>query len=159
MVILIRVDDRLLHGQIICAWVPFTGADALIVASDEAASDSLVSDIISACGCKGLDVHVKSVADTLKYIGSNPDSEKILLIVGELNDAMRLYEDGMKFTSINLGNIHHEDNGRKITPSIIINEEDERVLERFEELGVSIDIRDVPKGEAIAFVSRKKRPC
>lgn len=159
MVILIRVDDRLLHGQIICAWVPFTGADALIVASDEAASDCLVSDIISACGCKGLDVHVKSVADTLKYIGSGPASEKVILIVGELNDAMRLYEDGMKFTSINLGNIHHEDNGRKITPSIIINEDDERVLERFEEFGVSIDIRDVPKGESTAYVSRKKKPC
>ena len=43
MVILVRVDDRLLHGQIICSWVPYLKADSLIVCSDEAASDKLLS--------------------------------------------------------------------------------------------------------------------
>ena len=153
MVILIRVDDRLLHGQIICSWVPFIKADSLVVASDEAASDSLVSEIISACGCNELSVIVKSVADTVAYLNGDGGAEaRVMLVVGELRDAMRLYELGMKFSSINLGNIHHEDNGRVITPSIIVNSEDEAVLRRLRDLGVSIEIRDIPKNESREYI-------
>lgn len=153
MVILIRVDDRLLHGQIICSWVPFIKADSLVVASDEAASDSLVSEIISACGCNELSVIVKSVADTVAYLNGDGGAEaRVMLVVGELRDAMRIYELGMKFSSINLGNIHHEDNGRVITPSIIVNSEDEAVLRRLRDLGVSIEIRDIPKNESREYI-------
>lgn len=153
MVILIRVDDRLLHGQIICSWVPFIKADSLVVASDEAASDSLVSEIISACGCNELSVIVKSVADTVAYLNGDGGAEaRVMLVVGELRDAMRLYELGMKFSSINLGNIHHEDNGRVITPSVIVNSEDEAVLRRLRDLGVSIEIRDIPKNESREYI-------
>jgi D-glucosaminate-specific PTS system IIB component len=153
MVILIRVDDRLLHGQIICSWVPFIKADSLVVASDEAASDSLVSEIISACGCDGLSVSVKSVADTVAFLnGDGGAQQRVMLVVGELRDAMRLYELGMKFSSINLGNIHHEDDGRAITPSIIVNSEDEEILRRFRAMGVSIDIRDIPRNDSKEYI-------
>lgn len=150
MVILVRVDDRLLHGQVICSWVPFIKADSLVVASDEAASDMLVSEIISACGCDGLGVYVKSVADAVRCLGGDKGGEfgRVMLVVGELKDAMRLFELGMKFTSINLGNIHHDDDGgRMITPSIIVNREDEEILRRLRSLGVGIEIRDVPRNE------------
>ena len=143
MVTFIRVDDRLLHGQIICSWVPFTQAQALMVASDEAAADRLVSDIIAACGNRELHVYVKTVRDAVEYAANGPAEERIMLVVGDLRDAMRLYDEGMRFTSINLGNIHHE--GRRITPSIIVDTGDEDIMERFEALGVEIEIRDVPR--------------
>ncbi|MBI5642448.1 MAG: PTS sugar transporter subunit IIB [Deltaproteobacteria bacterium] len=155
MVILVRVDDRLLHGQIICAWVPYTKADSLIVASDEAARDSLVSEIISSCGHKGLTVCVKSIKDAIEHISSGECGSKAILILGDLKDAMRIYEDGFRFDKINLGNIHHEDDGREITPSIIINEEDEEIMRRFEGLGVAIDIRDVPASASVSYELRK----
>lgn len=154
MVILVRVDDRLLHGQIICSWVPFIKADSLVVASDEAASDALVSEIISSCGCSELSVFVKSVADTVSYLAGDGNGApgRVMLVVGDLRDAMRLYERGMKFPSINLGNIHHEDDGRRITPSIIVNSEDEEILRRFRALGVVIEIRDIPRNEGMEYI-------
>lgn len=157
MVILVRVDDRLLHGQIICAWVPFTKATSLIVASDEAASDSLVSEIIESCGCNGdLAVRVKSVPDTIMFAKTHDDSERAILITGDLRDAMRVYEGGIRFSTLNLGNIHHEDDGRRITSSVIVNREDEALLERFEGLGVKIDIRDVPASAPATYLPAGK---
>lgn len=143
MVSLVRVDDRLLHGQIICAWVPFMKADMLIVASDEAASDSLVSDIISSCGHRGLGVQVKSLKDAVSYL-EGAAAEKVILILGDLADAMRIYELGLRFGSINLGNIHHEENGRRLTPSVIVNDDDVCVMDRLRSLGVKVVIQDVP---------------
>lgn len=149
MVILIRVDDRLLHGQIICSWVPFMQVQALMVASDEAAADRLVSDIIAACGNKDLNVYVKTVHEAAEYVNNGPAEERIMLVVGDLRDAMRLYEEGMRFTSLNLGNIHHE--GRRISPSIIVDDGDEAIMERFVALGVRIEIRDVPKNAPVEY--------
>ncbi len=155
MLILIRVDDRLLHGQVICSWVPYTRADALVVASDEAAGDRLAADIISACGCEELSVHVKSVAEAVRYFSGGAPEERVMLVVGDLRDAMRLYESGMRFKALNLGNIHRE-GGRRITPSIIVNDEDEELMDRFAAMGVDLEIRDVPRSEPVAYVSGRK---
>lgn len=155
MLILIRVDDRLLHGQVICSWVPFTRADALVVASDEAAGDRLAADIISACGCSELSVHVKSVSEAVGYLSGGTPDERVMLVVGDLKDAMRLYEGGMRFKALNLGNIHHE-GGRRITPSIIVNEEDEEIMERFEAMGVELEIRDIPRNAPITYMSGRR---
>jgi len=155
MVILVRVDDRLLHGQIICSWVPFIKADALVVASDEAAGDEMTSEIMCACGCEGLSVRVEKLSEAATRIGTCISCpERVIMIVSDVRDAMRLYELGMSFASLNLGNIHHEKNGREITPSVIVNVEDEEILDRFRLLGVKIDIRDVPTKDPVEYVSR-----
>ena len=81
----LRVDDRLLHGQIICSWVPYIRAEYLMVVSDEAASDCLVSEIISACGSCELGVLVKSVSEAVRYLKNEADpSTRFMLVVGEL---------------------------------------------------------------------------
>lgn len=154
MLVFVRVDDRLLHGQIICAWVPYIKADALMVASDEAAGDSLAAEIIGSCGYKGLNVYVKNIHEAAGYI-TGDGAERIILIVGELKDAMRIFEDGVRFRTLNIGNIHHED-GRKVTPYMIVNCEDERLIEKFRELGVSIDIRDVPASAPVDYIPGKR---
>ena len=158
MGIFIRVDDRLLHGQIICSWVPFIKADALIVASDEAASDALASEIIESCGCKALKVIVKRVDDVYSFLaGSLFADRQLILIVADLKDAMRVYESGMRFATLNIGNIHHDDNGLRIAPSVIIDCDDECIIERLESMGVTIDIRDVPGSSPIPYSIKGKR--
>lgn len=147
-----------MHGQIICAWVPFLKADSLVVASDEAAGDSLVSEIIESCGCKGLEVSVKKIADAVACLSAS-DKERVILIVGNLEDALRLWEEGARFKTLNLGNIHHEENGRKITPSVIVNPEDEKVIEKFREMGVQVEIRDVPASSSSPYPGSKGGPC
>ncbi|MFQ5735736.1 MAG: PTS sugar transporter subunit IIB [Thermodesulfobacteriota bacterium] len=156
MVKLVRVDDRLLHGQIICAWVPFIEADTLVVASDEAAKDVLVSEIIESCGQNCINVYVKSVEETVEFLNAGTEDERVILVVGDLRDAMKIYKAGMRFSSINVGNIHHEDHGRRVTSSVIVNSEDESILDSFEALGVEIDIRDVPASEPTAYGHSKK---
>jgi len=158
MLKLIRVDDRLLHGQIICAWVPFIQADSLVVASDEASKDALVSEIIESCGKDCIKVAVKSVDETVSFIATESPDERVILVVGDLKDAMRIYEGGLKFPSLNLGNIHHDDGGRKLTASVIVNAEDEEIISRFTKLGVEIDIRDVPDREPASY-EVKDNPC
>ncbi|MEK7679607.1 MAG: PTS sugar transporter subunit IIB [Deltaproteobacteria bacterium] len=158
MIILVRVDDRLLHGQVICSWVPFVRADTLIVASDEAASDELASEIIESCGHPDLSVDVKSIGDVIhEAAGDGPfGNRRVILIVGCLEDAMRVYEEGVRFPALNIGNIHHHDGGRNIAPSVILNSRDEELIAGFIRLGVTIDIRDIPKSDPAGYTAREK---
>ena len=159
MISLVRVDDRLLHGQIICAWVPYVKADALVIASDEAAADSVAREVMSSCAYKGLRVDVDTIEEVVRDAASGKtNGARVILIVGGLKDAMRVYEDGVKFSTLNIGNIHHNgDGGRAIAPSVIIDGDDERLIERFISMGVIIDIRDVPASSPVKYVTGKRK--
>lgn len=146
----------MLHGQVLAAWVPFTKADMLVVASDEAASDIVLKGAIeSEADGEGLRVVVESVRDVAKDTAAGAfEKNRAMFIVNCLKDAMRLYEEGFKFASLNIGNIHHKTNGRVVTRSVILDDEDERVIERFEGMGVNIDIRDIPTKPAVPYARR-----
>ncbi len=152
MVIFVRVDDRLLHGQIICSWVPYLKADSLIVCSDEAASDKLLSGIMSECSSDGLSVHVDRVDDAVRRMRqAQGNGARTILVVGALKDAIKVYDAGLAFSSLNIGNVHHEDRGRRITQSVILDSEDEAIIQRLADRGVKIDIRDVPTRPAVEY--------
>jgi PTS system mannose-specific IIB component len=157
MISLVRVDDRLLHGQIVCAWAPHIGADSLVVASDVAAGDSLVRDIIASCAHQGLSVEVMKIDEVAGGLATDGETaHKVILIVGDLADAMRVYESGVEFDNLNIGNVHHDDggSGRSLTPSVVLNIADDEIIERFMKLGVKIDIRNVPSCHPYKYMAR-----
>lgn len=159
MVSLIRVDDRLVHGQITTTWVPYLKADTILVASDEVVSSRLKTEAMGCCAFKGLNIIVKDIADSIEEAASERlNSSTVIFLVSGLADAMRLYEGGLKFSTLNIGNVH-DDSGecRMITPSICIDRENEEILERFDALGVAIDLRDVPTSTPGAFKKRARK--
>ncbi len=159
MILLIRVDDRLLHGQLLGSWIPFMKADMLVVVSDEVARDSLRAAIIRECSEEGLKVVIKGISEVARgaSCGDFRDARAIL-VVGNLKDALRLYEAGLTYRCLNLGNIHHGDGeGRMLCPSVILNKEDEEIIERLKRLGVRIDIRDLPTRTPVPYIKRENR--
>jgi phosphotransferase system HPr (HPr) family protein len=153
--LLVRVDDKLLHGQVMGAWVPSLGASLLIVASDEVAGDSFRTSVMRACAEQDLDVVVSPVANVVSGISAGTlDGARAIIVVSSINDAWRLYEQGLSFPGLNIGNVHHKEGGRKMCLSVILDPEDEELIERFEKAGVSIDIRDLPTREPVEYVAR-----
>ena len=153
--LLVRVDDKLLHGQVLGAWAPSLGAKLLIVASDEVAGDNFRSSVMRACAEQDLDVVVSSVDDVARNIlDGKLDSSAAILVVSTISDAYRLYEQGLRFDKLNIGNVHHKEDGRKICLSVILDSRDEDLIESFEDLGVKIDIRDIPAREPIEYEKR-----
>lgn len=156
MLLLVRVDDRLLHGQVLGAWVPKLKAELLVVASDEAARDSFRTAVMEACSGEGLRVEVRTVEDTIRtHVDNDAKALRTILVVGELKDARRLYDGGIVFNSLNIGNIHHSLEGcRKLTHSVVIDPGDDEIIEGFEARGVEIDIRDLPAKAQTPYVKR-----
>lgn len=164
MNLFVRVDDRLLHGQVLCAWVPYKSIDTLVVASDKVSKDSFQKAVMSSCGGEDLNVVVDGVQEAVDDLKSDKFKENnVMVVVTSIDDAKRLFDGGIKFNELNIGNLcnvgadgYNSDEEaaaavRMITKSVILNTIDDEILHDFKAKGVSINIRTLPDSEAVEY--------
>jgi mannose/fructose/N-acetylgalactosamine-specific phosphotransferase system component IIB len=99
-----RIDNRLIHGQVTVKWVGAIGADHLIVTNDDVAKDEIQRMILPQAA-RGVRTSVLSVDDTLAYL-AKPEAakEKIMVIAKFPTDALRLLQGGVEPQEVNVGN-------------------------------------------------------
>ncbi|MCK4846306.1 MAG: PTS sugar transporter subunit IIB [Deltaproteobacteria bacterium] len=159
MIILTRVDDRLVHGQLLGAWVPYVGAEMILVVSDKGSDKNFSSCVNSVCAEYGIRVALRSVAEAIEELKADAYKDvKTILVIRELSDAMKLFDAGFKFEKLNIGNIHHKHNGdgRELTRSVILNTEDDEIVEHLSDEGVEVEIRDLPSREPTPYYKRER---
>lgn len=147
-IVLIRVDDRLVHGQIVEAWAPFCKATRVIVASDAVKNNRIQRIAIESCSSTALSIKVEGIEETLRDVMSEDmNKERVIIIFSTLNELLEAHNKGFIISNVNIGNIHHHNarqGGREITPSVYIDKEDEDMMQNLLKLGVELDIRAVP---------------
>jgi PTS system mannose-specific IIB component len=103
-VVHIRIDNRLIHGQVTVAWASFFGANHLICTNDDVAKDPIQKMILPQAA-RGVKTSVLSVAETAEYVKSEQaQKEKILIIATFPEDALGRLEAGVEVDHINVGN-------------------------------------------------------
>ncbi|WP_319466961.1 PTS sugar transporter subunit IIB [uncultured Pseudodesulfovibrio sp.] len=143
---LVRIDNRLIHGQIIETWLPHTGASRIIVANDELAGDVLQQEIMSLAipqSVTTLFVNVEGLAHELDKT-SVDSPETILVLFSNCSDAKRAFDSGFGFENLNIGNVHYSPGKKQISPSVALSDEEEGCLRQLSRMGVILDFRCVP---------------
>jgi len=141
----VRIDNRLVHGQIIEAWIPFTAAGLLVVANDRLKADPIQQEIISLAippGVKAIFVDLKNITDLLHRQSRN--NNNILVLFANCKDARSAFDLGLDFGSLNVGNLHYSPGKRQVCAHVALSTEDEDCLRFFLEHGVQLDFRCVP---------------
>lgn len=140
-----RVDNRLIHGQIIEAWLPFTGAKYLIVADDALAENDIQQQIMSLAVPDRVEVHFLSISDTASFLCQHAANEdNIFVVFSRCCDARRLFEEGIAFPILNLGNMHYASGKQQLCAHIAASEDDLRCFSFLKSHGVLLDFRCVP---------------
>jgi mannose/fructose/N-acetylgalactosamine-specific phosphotransferase system component IIB len=99
-----RIDNRLIHGQVTVTWVGSVGANRLIVTNDQVATDPVQKMLLPAAA-RGVPTSVLSVDDTLTYVASEQGQREKIMIIAKLpTDVLRLLEGGLKPARVNVGN-------------------------------------------------------
>lgn len=141
----VRIDNRLVHGQIIESWLPFTDARTIVVANDELAGDELRQQIMSIAIPLGVDISFVKVALIQEYLaGKKLLGKDVLVLFASCPDAMRAFESGLGFTRLNLGNLHYGPGKKQLCQHISLNKEDEACLSFLRKKGVGMDFRCIP---------------
>jgi len=144
---LVRIDNRLIHGQIIETWLPYTGATMVVVANDQLADDILQQEIMSLAIPQTIVstfVEVEAVVEVLASLGSDRDRADIMVLFSTCADARRAYDRGFAFDVLNIGNVHYSPGKRQISPSVALSTDDEGCLRHLSRKGVTLDFRCVP---------------
>jgi PTS system mannose-specific IIB component len=144
-VLWVRIDNRLVHGQIIEAWLPFTDAKTIVVANDELAADELRQQIMSIAIPLGVEISFIAVPMLQEFLSSKKFKGKnALVLFASCSDARRAFESGMEYTRLNLGNLHYGPGKKQICQHIALSKEDEKCLDFLTARGVLLDYRCVP---------------
>jgi mannose/fructose/N-acetylgalactosamine-specific phosphotransferase system component IIB len=144
-VVHVRMDNRLIHGQILVSWNAALKFDHIIVTNDEVAADPMQVTLLKAVAPTGGKVSVLSIADTVDYCKSpSAEKEKIFIIAKWPEDGVGLIDGGMDLPEINLGNQAFSRGSKKLSNTVYLKEEGVKALKRAHDKGVSITCRMMP---------------
>jgi mannose/fructose/N-acetylgalactosamine-specific phosphotransferase system component IIB len=156
-IVLARVDNRLVHGQILSAWLPTLAADALVVLDDEAARNTLVRSAMELAIPPDVSFDVAPVSRAKETLARLPASAKIIVLLRDVADAARAVEGGLALTRLNLGNIHFSHGRVAVTQAVNLSEDELQGLERLEVGGVQVELKTLPRDPALTLAEIRKR--
>lgn len=145
MIKLLRIDHRLLHGQVAFSWTKFLESDCILIASDQLMKDELKMNAMRMAKPTGIKLVMKSIEDSLSALNSGvTDKYKLFIIVESVEDAYRLTKGYNGIKSVNIGGLKAGENRRQISKAVFINDDDATMLKEMNENGIELEIRLVP---------------
>lgn len=100
----VRVDDRLIHGQVATVWVKETKCNKIIAVSDEVAADTLRKTLLLQVSPPGIKAYVVTIDKAIEaYNNPKYNDFKTLFLFTNPTDVLRVVEGGVPFTSVNVG--------------------------------------------------------
>jgi PTS system mannose-specific IIB component len=141
---LARIDDRLIHGQVATRWTKETNVKRIIVVSDEVAADTVRATLLKQVAPPGLSAHVVDVAKCVR-VYNNPKyaNERVMLLFTNPTDVLRLVEDGVDITSVNIGGMAFRQGKTQINNAISVDETDIVAFKKLDERGIELEARKV----------------
>lgn len=150
MIKLLRVDHRLLHGQVAFSWTQQIGVDCILIANDDLINDELQKTTMKLAKPNGVKLVIKNIEDSIQALNSGAtDSYKLFIIVKSIEDAYKIAMNVPTITEINLGGVKEEVDLQAISKTIYVSSEDIRMLKELEDKNITSFIQQVPTEQKI----------
>ncbi|WP_437888604.1 PTS mannose transporter subunit IIAB [Phytobacter sp. V91] len=155
---LARIDDRLIHGQVATRWTKETNVTRIIVVSDEVAADNVRKTLLTQVAPPGVTAHVVDVAKMIR-VYNNPKyaGERIMLLFTNPTDVLRIVEEGVKITSINIGGMAYRQGKTQVNNAVSVDEKDIEAFKKLNERNIELEVRKVsndPKLKMMDLISK-----
>ena len=147
-----RMDDRMIHGQIVTAWIKESQADTILLADDKAAGDPTQQMILKFAVPAGIKLIIVTMKEAYQIICDDSKKGNALLIVRNPKTAYELFDMGFRIDAINVGNISNSKSqtGRtRLLSNIYVEQTDVEYLRKIHDLGIRLDVRAVPTDKSI----------
>ena len=144
-ILLTRIDNRLVHGQVGVTWTKTIGANLLLVANDEACNDQLQQQLMSVTAkSSGAGIRFFSIEKTAAIIGRAAPNQKIFIICKTPADVRRLVEAGVELKDVNVGNMHFSEGKRSLSKKVYVDDQDMEDLKFLVSKGIKENNQEVP---------------
>jgi mannose/fructose/N-acetylgalactosamine-specific phosphotransferase system component IIB len=155
MLILFRIDDRLIHAQVVVGWGRKFRPDRIILADDQVSAEEWEKELYTSAAEPDFKATVLTIADAAEQIsGGVFDSEKIFLLVRGPSEALEMLDMGLDTNEINVGGLHFRDGREKITENVWVNGEEKELLRDIVKKGITLEARALPGDNRITINSK-----
>lgn len=150
-ILLTRIDNRLIHGQVGVTWTNHLGANLVLVANDEVAENEVRQNLMDMVLPETIETRFFTLEKTINIIHKAADRQKIFIVVETPQDLLKLVEGGVPIKKVNVGNMHYEEGKEQISSTVSVTDGDKETFKKLDNLGVELDLRRVPdeKGQDI----------
>ncbi|AEI74813.1 PTS system mannose-specific EIIAB component [Candidatus Moranella endobia PCVAL] len=141
---LARIDDRLIHGQVVTCWTKATNITRIIVVSDEVAANTLRKNLLTQVAPPGVTSHVVDVAKAIR-VYNNPKyaNDRVMLLFTNPTDVLRLVEGGVVITSVNIGGMAFRHGKKQVNNAVSVDAKDIEAFKKLNERGIKLEVRKV----------------
>lgn len=143
MVKLLRVDERLLHGQVAVSWFSTVGASSILIANDAVMNDEMAKVAVKLAKPAGAKLAIRDIVGAADLV-NDPRAKgvSIFIVVRTIEDALRLVElTGDEIKHVNIGGIKKTEDSRMISNSIYLNDADLERLKKLDSLVEELEFR------------------
>jgi len=147
---LVRVDDRLIHGQVVVGWGHALGAKQLVLVDDEVSANEWERDIYRVGVPPDMTIEFLSVEQAARRVSDwEASSKRTIVVLGDVAAVVRLCELAPHVKRVNLGGIHPAPGRRQRLPYVFMSDDELSALTALAARGVDITAQDVPTARAV----------
>jgi len=148
-ILLTRIDNRLIHGQVGMTWTNHLGANLVVVANDKVAYDEVQQNLMDMAVSDVVETRYFTLQETIDKIHYAADDQMIFLVLRTPQEVLTLVEGNVPIKKVNIGNMHFNEGKQQITSTVSVDDADKKALRRLQELDVELEIRRVPDENSI----------
>ncbi len=147
-VILARIDDRLIHGQVVVGWCQKLRPQRIVLANDSIAGDPWQSRVYGSSVPREISVSILSIAEAAKKLAAAGEfsGDKVVLLVENPQDMEQIIDDGADVTEVNVGGVHFSTGKVEMLPFVYVDRNDLRTINSLLDKGVVLVAQQVPGG-------------
>jgi len=141
---LVRIDDRLIHGQVATRWTKETNVSRIIVVSDEVAADKVRKTLLTQVAPPGVSAHVVDV-DKMVRVWNNPKyaRDRVMLLFTNPTDVVRVVEQGVEVKSVNIGGMAFRQGKTQVNNAVSVDAKDIEAFKKLNARGIELEVRKV----------------
>lgn len=158
-IVLYRVDERLIHGQVVVGWGTKLRPDRIVVVDDELASSPWEQELYSFGLPPNLKTDFVDVTQARERMrGWRQGDERVVLLTRDLRTMTRLAEGGLlRGEEVNIGGIHHAPGRTSVLPYVFLSRAEREEISQLAEQGATVSARDLPGARRVELDQLLKR--
>ena len=151
---MVRVDYRMVHGQIVAKWIKFRPVDRLILADDSLVDDPFMGDIYR-MAVPDREVDIVKLGDVQTAIDRKNDT--VLLIFKDVASAYTVYKNGLQLPELNVGAVQNSAQRKAVVQGVALSVEEYEKLSEMKAEGVNVFLQPIPENEPVSLGSIEKK--
>lgn len=154
-----RIDDRLIHGQVVTAWLQAIGkCHEILICDDRACKDPFLQSVLKMTAPPNIGLRVLSVNEAaLDFKAKVGDNRRVFLLTRGPEPILKLIEGGVPMTYLNLGGMGAGPGRTILHQNISVSEDEMQTLRQIQSKGVKIELKMVPTDRGVDFAGLSNR--